>query len=61
MVLREQTANPQLLMLGMVDEAASTANGSSLDTPRPSVPPATGGTKLKLNFSAISNGVGDRD
>lgn len=49
--------HPGLLSLGQDRDADSTAAGSSVGTPRTSMPPS--GTKLKLNFSAIGNH--DRD
>ncbi|KAK5097674.1 transcriptional regulator [Exophiala xenobiotica] len=55
MIAQQQNEHPGLLTLGKGD-AASTDAGSSLGTPRPSVPPSAGGTKLKLNFSAMANG-----
>lgn len=55
MIAQQQSEHPGLLTLGKGD-AASTDAGSSLGTPRPSVPPSAGGTKLKLNFSAMANG-----
>lgn len=53
MIAQQQTDHPGLNNLGEGD-ANSTVGGSSMGTPRPSVPP--GGTKLKLNFSAAANG-----
>ncbi|KAK5077246.1 transcriptional regulator [Lithohypha guttulata] len=53
MIAQQQSDNPGLLTLGEGD-TNSTMDGSSMGTPRPSVPP--GGTKLKLNFSAMANG-----
>lgn len=53
MIAQQQSDNPGLLTLGEGD-TNSTMDGSNMGTPRPSVPP--GGTKLKLNFSAMANG-----
>lgn len=53
MIAQQQAEHPGLTSLGEGD-ANSTVGGSSMGTPRPSLPP--GGTKLKLNFSAAANG-----
>lgn len=53
MIAQQVSDHPGLLSLGE-GGADSNVDGSSIGTPRPSVPPS--GTKLKLNFSAMANG-----